>query len=164
MNSNLLRHQILEILTKQYIIAENSSEPLGVSFTVIESELKCTNVFLRQSISELYDNKEIGYHDAYDIIGVHATEKGVASFSNKKYWRIDRLTKVNFIKDCIQIIIPVLSLIVAVLAITMKIDNANEATRKSQIEVLKRVESLEKSQNTILHNPKTSDIDSLVVQ
>jgi hypothetical protein len=164
MNSNVLRHRLLGILTKQYIISEKSNDTLGVSFTDIESDLKCTDTFLRQSISELFENKEIGYHDAYDIIGIYATEKGVASFSTKKYWRTDRLIKVNFIKDCIQIIIPVLSLIVAVLAITMKIETVNEATKKSQIEVLQRVEALEKSQNIIQQSPKTLGTDSLNAQ
>ena len=142
MNSNLLRHRILGILTKQYIISEKSDEPLGVSFTVIESELKCTDVFLRQSISELYDNKEIGYHDTYDIIGVHATEKGVASFSNKKYLRIYWTSIKDSIKYWFQILVPVLSLLVALVAVSHDLKKHNEETNiqlkemKLQIELL----------------------------
>lgn len=157
MNSNILRHRLLGILTKQYIIAEKSSEPLGVSFTVIESELKCTDVFLRQSISELYENKEIGYHDAYDIVGVHATEKGVASFSNKRYWKIFWTSIKDSVKYWFQILVPILSLLVAFVAVTHDLKEHNEETNiqlremKSQIDLLQsQVEQLKFHQNDSL--------------
>lgn len=157
MNSNVLRHRLLGILTKQYIVSEKSNEPLGVSFTDIESELKCTDTFLRQSISELFENKEIGYHDAYDIVGVHATEKGVASFSNKKYWRIYWTNIKDSVKYWFQILVPVLSLLVALIAVTHDLKEYNEETNiqlkemKSQIELLQsQVEQLKFHQSDSL--------------
>ena len=154
MNSNLLRHRLLGILTKQYIVAEKSSEPMGVSFENIESELKCTDIFLRQSISELYVNEEVGYHDAYDIIGLYASEKGAASFSNKKYWIIYCSNIKDSIKYWFQILVPVLSLLVALFAVTrdFKVNNAETNIQlremKSQIELLQsHIEQL-KSHNS----------------
>lgn len=157
MNSNLLRHRLLGILTKQYIIAEKSHKPLGVSFKDIEIELKSSDSFVRMSISELYENEEIGYHDAYDIVGVHATKKGVASFSNKKYWRIYWINIKDSIKYWFQILVPILSLLVAIFAVThdFKANNVETNTQlqemKSQIELLQsQIEQLKLHQNDSL--------------
>lgn len=157
MNSNLLRHRLLGILTRQYIIAEKSSEPLGVSFKNIETELKSSESVVRMSLSELFENKEIGYHDAYDIVGVHATEKGVASFSNKKYWRIYWTNIKESVKYWFQILVPVLSLLVALFAVTHDFKKHNEESNiqlqemKSQIELLQsQIEQLKFHQTDTL--------------
>lgn len=143
MNSNLLRHRLLNILTRQYIIAEKSREPLGVSFKSIETELKCSESVIRMSLSELYENEEIGYHDAYDIVGVHATEKGVASFSNKKYWRIYWTNFKDSVKYWFQILVPVLSLLVALYAVTHDFKKHNEETNIQLKEMKSQIESLQ---------------------
>lgn len=157
MNSNLLRHRLLGILARQYIIAEKLHKPLGVSFKNIETELKSSESDVRMSLSELYENDEIRYHDAYDIIGVHATETGVASFSNKKYWRIYWTNLKDSVKYWFQILVPILSLLVALIAVTHDLKEHNEETSiqlkemKSQIELLRsQVEQQKIHQNDSL--------------
>jgi len=91
MNRNLKRHEILRILSEQYIKVELEKEGynvLGVPYKTLEKELDCNDIELRLILSELFNSKEIKYHDAYNVIGVFALEKGLESYSNDKYLKI----------------------------------------------------------------------------
>ena len=65
----------------------------------------------------MYDEKEIEYHDANGVIGIFSTEKGLASFSSKKYYKLFWNNIFDNLKSIIQIIIPVLSLVITIMVI-----------------------------------------------
>jgi hypothetical protein len=153
MNDNLKRHKILEILSEQFIKVEteDSSDPIGVSFEDLQAKLNCSKIELRRVSSTLYDNKEVDYMDI-GLVGMFATEKGLSACSNDKYKRESNLRLKNNIKDLVQIVVPVLSLLIAFLALTFKINKLNEQNEKQLKELNqklflqdKKIKSLTKS-------------------
>ena len=128
MNYNKKRHHLLNILSNQNLNVQLNRDKyiaVGVSYEEILKHLSTTELELGFLTAELYDNQEIGYHNAFEIEGLYAENKGITAFSNKKYLKLSRKEKIDNIKDIIQIIIPVLSIVVAILAITLKIKNIN---------------------------------------
>lgn len=131
MNDNLKRHKLLQILSEHFIKVETEdiSDPIGVSFDDLQSKLNCSKIELRRISSTLYDNKEVDYMDV-GVVGMFATEKGLSAYSESKYLRESNLRLKNNIKDLIQIIIPVFSLIIAFLALTHKLEKQNVENEK----------------------------------
>lgn len=131
MNDNLKRHRLLQLLSQHFIKVEteDSSDPIGISFEDLQSKLDCSKIELRRISSTLYDNKEVDYMDI-GVVGMFATEKGLSAYSDKKYKRESNLRLKNNIKDLIQITVPLLSLIIAFLALTSKIDTLNKQNEK----------------------------------
>jgi hypothetical protein len=152
MNYNIKRHKLLEILTEQNLnvqLDKPGFQILGISYDEIYKKLNITDFQLLELTSELYDNKEIGYHNAYEVEGLYAKNKGIAAYSNKKYLKLYKKSIVENVKDVIQIAIPVLSVIVAIVALTIKIETVNNQNEK-------RFNDIEKKVN--LNNIKTMNI------
>lgn len=133
MNYNLKRHQLLEILANQNLsvqLKKPGYSVLGISYEEIYKTLNITELDLGLLTAELYDNKEIGYHNNYNVEGLYAENKGITAYSNKKYLKLSRKEKTENIKDIIQIVIPVLSVLMAILTLTLKIENINNENEK----------------------------------
>lgn len=133
MNYNLKRHKLLEILAHQNLnvqLEKPSYLTIGVSYEEICKDLDVTELELGFLTAELYDNKEIGYHDAYNVEGLFAENKEITAYSNKKYLKLSRKGKIENIKDIIQIVIPVLSVVVAILALTLRLESINSENEK----------------------------------
>jgi hypothetical protein len=148
MNINKKRHKLLELLSKHrndVKLKKAKHHALGLSFEDIYNELNCNEDELQLIVAELYTCEEIGYHDTYDIVGLFARNNGLTSFSNKKYKRINNAFVKNSIKDLVQIIIPVLSLIITVLVII----NNNSKTSKEIKVIEQKIELLQKQINTV---------------
>ncbi len=150
MNDNLKRHKILEILSKQFIKVEteDSSEAIGVSFEDLQVKLNCSKIELRRVSSTLYDNKEVDYMDI-GLVGMFATEKGLSAYSDEKYKRESNLRLKNNIKDIVQIVVPILSLLIAYLALSFKINKLNEQNEKELKEINKKLLFHEKKLNSL---------------
>lgn len=148
MNRNLLRHRLLDILSKQFVFAEESkTEPLGVSFDKLYEQLKLSDSELRILISELYESKEIEDFDDDNIIGLALSPTGLTSFSNKKY--IDSFWKqiLNPVKNSVAIAIPIFSFIISCIALYISIDT-DKSKDKVELNIVKqRLELLEKHTN-----------------
>ena len=149
MNLYKKRHKLLEILSKHRKNVElNKSKYnyLGVSFDDIYNELKCNDEELHLITSELYTSEEIGYHDAYNIVGLFAKDKGLSAFSNKKYIKLWWENLFNISKNIVQIFIPVFSLIIAYVALTAK---SNQLQKQSEKELQEVKELILKQQKDI---------------
>lgn len=147
MNRDIKRHKILEILSRQYLACEDGSQRiLGVTFEKIANHVKCEEKSLQELSSVLYKNQEVGYHDAYDVIGMYAKESGVASYADKKYLKLAYKNKVDIIKDIIQIVIPVISLLVALGAIYFKADHLNKENDQKIKKLEEKIQKLEDKQ------------------
>jgi len=161
MNSNLLRHRLLGILSRQYVISENSdsdSIPLGVAFEKIYKELKCNEQELRISISELYENAEIGYYNVRNIVGLHAFERGIASYSTKKYRWVFFKNIIGSISISTNIIIPIFSFVISCIALYISVDR-DKTKDTTELNTLKqRLELLEKHTN--MQQPANVDLQS----
>lgn len=166
MNRNMLRHKLLGILAKQFIIAEESNtEPLGVSFEKLYKELKLSDSELRILISELYENKEIEYFNDDKIIGLTLVPCGLTSFSNKKYignfWR----QMMNPVKNSVSIAIPIFSFVISCIALYISID-IDKTKDNSELNTIKqRLELIEKHTNMQQLDSKIShQLDSLKIE
>jgi hypothetical protein len=149
MNLYKKRHKLLELLSKHRNNVELNKakyNALGVSFEDIYNELKCNDDELHIITSELYTSEEIGYHDAYDIVGLFAKDKGLSAFSNRKYIKLWWDNLFNISKNIVQIFIPVFSLIIAYVALTSK---SNQYQKKSEKELQEVKELLLKQQKDI---------------
>lgn len=145
MNLDLKRHKLLELLSKQRNNVELDKaeyNALGVSFEKIYKKLNCNEDELKLITSELYTADEIGYHDTYNIIGLFAKDKGLSAFANKKYSRIFWKRIADLTKNAVQIIIPILSLLIAFFALTIKIETLNSETEDKIDKIEKEIDSL----------------------
>ncbi len=71
-NYNLKRHKLLEVLSTQNLNVQLRKEgclALGISYEEIYSKLNINAFELLIITSELYENKEIGYHNAIILKG-----------------------------------------------------------------------------------------------
>ncbi|MEE9363109.1 MAG: hypothetical protein V3U92_10980 [Cellulophaga sp.] len=131
MNLNLKRHKLLGILSKQrndLELKKAEYNALGVTFERIFEELNCNEDELKLIESELYSCEEIGYHDTYNIVGLFVKDNGLSSFSNKKYKHLYWKRITDLTKNGVQIIIPILSLLIAYVALTIKFESLNKST------------------------------------
>lgn len=137
---NSKRHKLLEILSKRAIdvqLRKVNESAVGVSYENICKNLNCNRDELYKLSNALFDEKEVGTHDAYQIKGMYATSKGITSYTDKKYLRLRNSRIKNNVKDIVSIVIPVLSLLIALTSIWFKVDTINSKNEKA-IKELKR--------------------------
>ena len=164
MSLELKRHKLLGILSKQrndLELKKAEYNALGVPFEKIYSELNCNEDELKLITSELYTADEIGYHDAYDIVGVFAKDNGLSAFANKKYSRIYWKRISDLTKNAVQIIIQVLSLLIAFIALSIKIESLNKTTDNKIDNLEKQVIELKSELDKINKNIIPKEIDTL---
>lgn len=126
MNYYIQKHKVLKLLafSKNFQLDENNLMEKGLSFKDILNKLNVSETDLNIIISELYENKEI--KNGYD--GLIIEKKGISSFSNNFYIKESRDYKLNLIKDFVQIIVPILTSIIAIIAISN--NNTSKVERK----------------------------------
>ncbi len=147
MSEDLLRHKLLKILSKQYIKSgqpENSSMQIGLEYEKVLSELCITREKLDHLTAELFLNKEIALWNTNGYLGIYANEIGVTSSSNNKYKKRYQDSILKIFKLFAQIIIPILSLLVAVFSLYTKFNSDN----------LERIELIEQKILLIEKNEK----------
>jgi hypothetical protein len=166
MNLNKKRHKLLELLSKHRNNVELKKakyNALGVSFDEIYKELYCNEDELQILTAELYTSDEIDYHNAHNIVGLFAKDKGLTAFSNRKYIKICWDNFFNTSKNIVQVFIPVFSLIIAYVALTTKSDNLQKQYEKELQEVRllllkqqERIKLMEYRMNKTPTNPETN--------
>lgn len=110
--------------------------------------------------SDLYTSDEIGYHDAYNIIGLFAKDKGTTAFTNKKYKRRISERRKEETKFLVQTLIPILALIVAILSLSIKFENIKTETFKELKQLKTVIQEQEKRLNSLERNSKNTPPDS----
>lgn len=148
MNYNCKRHELLSILSNQltlnelsHISEEGDFVDKQLSYSYILEKLKVSDYELNILIKELTENSEINYYlwNDDEKRGLFATSKGLTSFANKKYSKASLSIKKNNIKDFVQIVIPVLSLLATILVIYTTYKREEIKSEKQE----KRIENLE---------------------
>ena len=150
MNIDTKRHKLLGILTEQRKNVELKKEgynALGVTFENIYSVIDCDKDELHSITSELYTSEEIGYHDAHNIVGLFAKDKGVTSFANKKY--NNRIIERR--KEHIKFILPILAILISSASLYFsKFVNIDEKQfDKVNKEMQKKIDTLELQVNKL---------------
>jgi hypothetical protein len=168
---NRKRHLILGKLIERrnesfntlYSDHNKTADDLGLDFNKVESILNVTNTKRELILSELYINEEIVSFNLYGENGCFVTDYGVTSYANKKYLKKNEDVIINWLKNFVQIVIPVLALVITYISLTTKMDSLKTLSDKELREVKnimqnqkERIELLE-SKTKILPNRKTND-------
>lgn len=159
MRLDLKKHKLLGIIIGQTLKFDSeelpANEPMGVSFETILSELNCDMIRLNLIAAELYMEKEITYHDNLGVKGLSCIHNGTIAYSNSKYRRRFWADILHFLKELVQIIVPVLSLIVAIFALILSSPNKdnihNMQLLKEKIEILQTELSSQTKEIQSLH-------------
>jgi len=167
MNLNRKKHKTLELLSVSRIQFESgemdSETKFGVSFEDLQSELNCDRKESELVFSTLYSNEEIEYTNV-DVEGLISTRKGLTSFSEKKYLKENNKIIVNWFRNFVQIVIPILSLSIAFLALSIKINDINSKTSKEIKAIELKLESIQNSINKSEMKTKNIQTDSLIIE
>ena len=171
MRFNLKKHQALKLLAKKFLSVNEKislskvipAELVGISFKDIEKELKINSYQRELMLSELDKSKEVVFYDLEERGCFIDQKNGFSALSNKKYINQNWSIILNWIKNFVQIIIPVLALVIAYVSLTVKLDSLKMQSDKELQEVKntmlkqkQRIEELEK-QSKILPNHKIND-------
>jgi len=150
MNIDRKRHRLLSIVSERLVEIEldkNSEHMLGVSLEELMIKLNCTDIELRKIVSKLFEEKEVGLYDV-SYKGFYCEEKGLTSFHDKKYLREIEKRVFERIKNWVQVLIPVLSLIFSIIIYISAESKLKQG--QQEIEKLKRdIELIRKNQTKI---------------
>jgi hypothetical protein len=159
---SLKRHKLLKILSKQRnIFSLTKTGVIAVEKVIILDKLKCSEIELKNILSELFINKEVKYYNN-GFIGYYSTVDGVSSFTKNKY--INEFFKFlkNIFLNISQILVPILSLIITIIVITKE----NKKDKKELDKIKTTLEVIINEQNKmelqlIKHTNQLSENDSL---
>jgi len=142
MNINKNRHKLLGLLSEQYFNRQFENQDTYLSFDFIKTNMKVSDRELMLLYSKLHEDKEADFYSVSGNEGLYATDKGVTSFSEKKYVLENEKIFFDRLKNWTQIIIPILSLSATILVITLSEIRINKKQEDIN-ELNKRVKELE---------------------
>lgn len=140
MNYNKKRHQLLEIIYSkgEYPDMEDNTRLASFNLDELKDILQLSKIHTAILIRTLLDTKEIEKYEENQFI---ISPLGMHAYNTNKYLKANRKAIIDNIKDIASIIIPILSLIVAIMAIALKSDSP---TKKDFQNLQEKVEQLEK--------------------
>ncbi|MBN2595706.1 hypothetical protein [Labilibaculum sp.] len=161
---NIIRHKILHYLYNDFQFENASrgivSEDSKVLIETLLNELKVDKNEFFQIIKALDFNSEICLSINVNTIrqnrlirlkdNVFITTKGIVSFQTEKYKKANWDKNKEIMKELVQIIIPVMSLMVAVIAVS----TYNKSMQKEIDNLKSRIQILEYSKNKPQQDPK----------
>lgn len=160
---NHKRHFLLKKLSEKFLEQDDNksqnltADLIGLSFKEIDSLL---NVNLEQReliISELEKNKEIDFYE-FKERGCFIDKNGFSALAEKKYINRNHDIYLNWLRNFVQLFIPVASLIIAYVALSMNIAK----NKKENSEEIKSLENrIEQLENPINETKKIIETDSL---
>ncbi|WP_031428536.1 hypothetical protein [Flavimarina sp. Hel_I_48] len=151
MRYNKTRHLILEKLYKKYLDSITNSEnktkvtikEAGLTLKEINNLIKEDSFKRELILSELYKWNEIIFSETAGKGCFIEENSGISAYSNKKYLKKNEDIILNWLKNFVQIFIPLASLLIAILALSINFSKIN-AKNKEKIEKLEmRIKHLE---------------------
>ena len=148
MRYNRTRHKALLLLSEKLNhLLENKSGTVGgneagLSNDELNSLLNIDDRKRRLIFSELFENEEVMPYHLDGVSGCFInSEKGLESLANEKYLERNREIIKKWLKDFVQIAIPVLSLIITILVIVR-----DDSKRDKEIQAIEqKIEGLQDS-------------------
>ena len=148
MRYNRTRHFLLKKLSEKFIQnSENSSvnaDIIGLSYAEIDLLLKRNKKTRELVLSELEKSEEIVFYNLKEKGCFIEPKNGISAFTEKKYLRRNEDIIINWLKNIVQIFIPIASLIIAYLALTLKINTFQKSNSKEVEKLEMKIKSLEK--------------------
>jgi len=174
MNDNICRHKILKILSERLIETDvafvngEKSNVWAMSFKTISEKTGCSELKIRQVVSVLLENKEV-FLNTLEFKGLGVEEAGLSAFSTKKYLNTYKSDIINLLKDIVQIFIPIISMTIALIAVSNsdseKIDKLETRLQEIQVSITNMEENTEKYTNKYQNqNFEFSEKDSLSIK
>jgi hypothetical protein len=159
MRKDIFRHNLLELLSEKYVASMNNNDELGYPYSYLKTKFNVNEKELFRLIAELFSSKEIQLHNptgSPENLGICATNEGISSCSSKKYLNRHYTLVRTKIKDYVQIIIPILSLLIAYAAINNKIKTSDDEHKHTVEKLIREIETLKYSINEVAN--KNSNI------
>jgi hypothetical protein len=142
LSKQLKRHQLLKLLYYKIQNVElQGVSKIHCSFIEITAKLKIDEKQLHKIAYVLLEEKEIDNFSVGLEKGFYETPKGVCAFTERKYIKLFCKNIWNSVKNWITIF----SLIIAILALYLKITSDNEQIRKENKLIQERLYKLEQS-------------------
>lgn len=151
MRLNRTRHYLLKKLSEKFI--ENRENPsdqadsVGLSYAEIDLLLKSNKKNRELVLSELEKCDEIVYYNLKEKGCFIEPKNGLSALTEKKYLRKNEEIIINWTKNIVQIFIPIASLIIAYLALTLKINTFQKTNTKEIEQIEQKLIKLEKKIN-----------------
>ncbi len=138
-NMNKKRHKLLGVLAKEYANANTEGSILDVIVTVptILKKLKISYdefIFMSEELKASGEIKYFQVENHFDSPAFYIESKGITSYANRRYLRVEREELREDIKFWAQLILPVLSFLIAAIALylNMKTQSDINTVKKSQ--------------------------------
>lgn len=114
----------------------------GLSLNEIDTKLNISPNEREMILSELIESQEIICFNLKNIGYIINEKKGISALADKKY--INRNWKIilDWIKNFVQIIIPVLALFIAYVSLTSKLDSQKTQSNKELQELRNEIQEL----------------------
>ena len=160
MNYNLKRHKLLKELSKLIInIDENKAHKdcnkVSMTFKQIDKFLNITRQEREIILSDLWNSKEIILCEIpNDSKSCYINNPiGISSFSNKKYVKKNEDIFIKWLKNFVQIFIPIASLTITIIILLINPKNNYDKLNVELQTIKLKLEYIEKFQNKKEHNP-----------
>jgi len=157
MDKNIKRHKFLKLLAnerKDLISKNDSNDIIGISREKLMKKLRCSNLGLNIIISEPILSKEIDHYDRDGIKGFYLRDEGFKELVDRKYIRRFWKYYGDKTKKAIDISIPVLSLIVAIIAVSY-----SKASQKENLNNQLINQQLQEQINNLEQDYKALDVE-----
>ncbi|WP_396636736.1 hypothetical protein [Maribacter sp. R77961] len=163
MRYNLSRHLLLKKLSEKYIAHKDDNgdgaDRIGLKLQEIDEILGTRKGDRDLIISELGNSKEI---HAFDINGKGffiTPSEGLSALSEKKYLNRNKEIIRSWLKDFVQIFVPIASLTIAILALWIRMGTLNKEHVNDIEKLNSRLEILENSKKDKGNELKTQTMD-----
>ncbi|MEO6730569.1 MAG: hypothetical protein ABIN01_05085 [Ferruginibacter sp.] len=109
-------HFILKILAEQYFEWEKAKKGIvAIDFESFKKKFNCSKAELELMTAKLFSEGEVMYYNVNGIEGIAIKPKGLASFAEKKYLKERKKLIFDETKNWVQVSIPILSLLLAIM-------------------------------------------------
>ncbi len=163
MRFNRTRHYFLKILSKKYNSNKNTpsenADVIGLTYAQIDSFLKNKKNYRDLILSELLKSNEIVFFDLDEKSYFIELDNGLSALTKKKYLKRNNEIIVNWFKNFVQIFIPIASLTIGILALSIKFNKIEDSNKKELQKIQQKLIILEKQINKKTTYIKNSEFD-----
>lgn len=137
---NKKRHRLLGILAKEYANGQGFHGNILDVIVLVPTILKKLNITYDEFVimsTELLTKKEIKYFgndNNFDKPALYSTSDGITAYANKNYLKIDNDRRREDIKFWAQLILPVLSFIVAAIALFLNLKTQTDVNTVKDVQ------------------------------
>ncbi len=167
MRYNRKRHKTLKILTPKFIQTRTDRGlggdfHIGTDFSVLREKLNCSQEECEIIFASLFTNEEVQFTD-YKVDGLALTKTGFSAFSDFKYIKQNENLIKEWARTFVQILIPILALVIAVLTLLLKTNSQKTLETKETQAIENKLLLIQGSINKLERNTKNLQTEILLL-